>query len=87
MKAIPGSAVVTKKGVVISMYLEHGRSDPYLILSTDEEELLVIANTGKGVDLLDHLRDAVRVRGCVRSDEKGRKVIVVRDYEIIQRLG
>jgi len=56
-----------------------------IVLSTDQELDFVIERNAKGDELMDHLRESVRVKGFIREDEKGRRTIRITAYEIPER--
>lgn len=77
----PGEVVL--KGLVLPAELDQDFQVRSLLLSTSQEEEIPIARDEKSRELLDHLRDLVRVYGRMEQQRDGRRVLIVNDFEVV----
>jgi len=73
------------KGVVIPGDPDKRLNMVSVVLSTDQELDFTIERNPKGDELFNHLRELVRAKGFIREDGKGRRMIRITDYEILER--
>jgi hypothetical protein len=76
---------VLLKGVVIPGDTDVRLTMISIVLSTDQELDFMIERDAKGDELFDHLRELVRGKGFIREDEKGRRMIRITDYEVLEK--
>jgi hypothetical protein len=80
------SMEISLKGIIISAELDEDFNAVSIMISTDKEEEFLIASDDRGNDLFNHIRDTVRITGMIWQDSDGKKIIKVRDYEILDHL-
>ena len=77
-------SVVTIKGLPVpSDWDETGNIIKIAVSTFFEEEYLVEPNP-RGKELFPFLRQKVKISGRVRVDDHGRKVVRVKEYEVIE---
>ena len=76
---------VLLKGIVVPGDTNERLTMVSIVLSTDQELDFMIERDTKGDELFDHLRELVRGKGFIREDEKGRRMIRITDYEILEK--
>ena len=75
---------ITIRGLLVPIdWDEHGNIIKTAVSSYFEEEYLIEKNV-RGEALLPFLRQKVKVIGFVRMDDRGRKVVRVEEYEVIE---
>lgn len=73
---------VLLSGIVIPGEMDERSVPLSLVLSTNKELDLMIERDAKGDELMDHLRELIRVKGFIRVDHSGKLIIRITDYEI-----
>jgi len=75
---------ITIRGLLVPVdWDERGNITETAVSTYFEEEYLIERNT-RGEALLPFLRQKVKVIGLVGMDERGRKVVRVEEYELIE---
>ena len=83
-KNSPVEGSITIRGLLVPVdWDERGNITETAVSTYFEEEYLIEKNT-KGEALLPFLRQKVKVIGLVRMDGRGRKVIRVENYEVVE---
>ena len=83
-KKAPVVDSVTIRGLLVPVdWDEKGNIIKTAVSTYFEEEYLIEKNV-RGEALLPFLRQKVKVIGFVRMDERGRKVVRVEEYEVIE---
>ena len=75
------------KGIVVPGDTDKRLAMVSIVLSTDQELDFMIERDAKGDELFDHLRELVRGKGFIREDGKGRRMIRITDYEVLENIG
>lgn len=70
------------RGIVVVSDWEDDNSTGLAIQTQDEEEIL-ISESGMGEELFDYIREDIELRGSLRETESGMKEIVVSHYNVI----
>jgi hypothetical protein len=76
---------VLLKGIVIPGELDALFKMTSILLATDQELDFVIERNAKGDELFDHLRELVRVKGFIREDQPGKRMIRITDYKVLDQ--
>ena len=80
----PGAVSITIRGLLIPFDWDEKGNITEVAVSTYFEEEYLIEMNGRGEALLPFLRQKVKVIGLVRMDCRGRKVVRVEKYEVIE---
>jgi hypothetical protein len=81
-----GSGLTKVGGIVVPIAWDESGRVTAIAISTWDEDEYVVDLTGKGKELLSHIRDEVEVIGRTKAEEN-RKVIVVREIFLKQGSG
>jgi len=76
--------VTTIRGLILPVEWDDRGSIVAATISTDFEEEYLIDQNVRGEELIAYLRQKVKVAGFVREDELGKKVIAVKQYEVLE---
>jgi hypothetical protein len=76
-----GSNLTKVGGIVVPIAWDESGRVTAIAISTWDEDEYVVDFTGKGKELLSHIRDEVEVIGRTRA-EQSRKIIVVRELSL-----
>jgi len=71
-------------GTVYAIDRDENNNVTAVLIVTDEGEEIVIANSGKGMELLLLDEKTVKATGMVAKDEDGNKTITVNNYIILE---
>ena len=83
-KKAPVEDYISIRGLLVPVdWDEKGNITKTAVSTYFEEEYLIETNV-RGEELLPFLRQMVKVIGFVRMDERGRKVVRVEEYEVIE---
>jgi hypothetical protein len=74
---------VLLKGIIIPDEFDALFKMTSILLSTDQELDFMIERNAKGDELFDHLRELVRVKGFIREDQPGKRMIRITDYNVL----
>jgi len=80
----PAEGSITIEGLLIPVDWDEEGIATETAVSTYFEEEYFIEKNSRGQALLPFLREMVKVIGLVRIDDRGRKVLKVREYQIIE---
>jgi hypothetical protein len=76
---------VSMKGIIVPGELDALFKMTSILLSTDHELDFVIERDAMGDELFDHLRQSVTVKGFIREDQPGKRMIRITDYRIFNQ--
>ena len=80
----PVEESITIRGLLVPMDWDERGNITEIAVSTYFEEEYLIEKNVRGEALLPFLRQKVKVIGLVRTDERGRKVVKVEEYEVVE---
>jgi hypothetical protein len=80
----PAEGSITIRGLLVPVDWDERGNITETAVSTYFEEEYLIERNARGEALLPFLRQKVRVVGIVEMDERGRKVVRVEEYEVIE---
>ena len=83
-KKSPAEDFITIRGLVVPVDWDDKGNITETAVSTYLEEEYLIERNSKGEALLAFLRQKVKVIGLVKINDVGRKVVRVKEYEIIE---
>ena len=88
-RALKGSCMISEgvstiRGLIIPVDWDNRGNVISTIVSTHFEEEYLIDQNPRADELLAYVRQRVKVRGYVRQDENGRKIITVEGYEVLE---
>ena len=75
---------ITIKGLLVPFDWDEKGNITKTAVSTYFEEEYLIEKNARGEALLPFLRQRVKVVGFMRMDDRGRKVVRVEEYEVIE---
>ena len=75
---------ITIRGLLVPVDWDERGNITETAVSTYFEEEYLIERNARGEALLPFLRHKVKVAGVVRMDDRGRRVIRVKEYEVIE---
>lgn len=75
---------ITIRGLLVPIDWDEKGNITEIAVSTYFEEEYLIEKNARGEALLPFLRQKVKVIGFVKMDERGRKVVRVEEYEVIE---
>ena len=78
------TGLTTLRGLVLPVDWDERGNIRSLAVSTNSEEEYLIDENPLADELLAFTRLRVKVRGAVREDENGKKVITVEKYEVLE---
>lgn len=74
---------VSFKGIIVPDELDALFKMTSIILSTDQELDFVVERNAIGDELFDHVRESVKVKGFIREEKTGKRMIRITDYRIL----
>jgi len=83
-REFPAPEVV--KGIIIPAEVDEDFNAVSIMISTDQEEDILIADDAIGEELFEHMRETIKITGILRMTEEGDKIIAVTKYEILDNL-
>ena len=83
-KYSPAEGSITIRGLLVPADWDEKGNITEAAVSTYFEEEYVIEANARGEALLPFLRQKVKVIGLVEMDDRGRKVVRVEEYEVIE---
>lgn len=78
------TGLTTLRGLVLPVDWDERGNIKSLAVSTNSEEEYLVEENPLADELLAFTRLRVKVRGSVREDENGKKVITVEKYEVLE---
>ena len=78
------TGLTTLRGLVLPVDWDERGNIKSLAVSTNSEEEYLVDENPLADELLAFTRLRVKVRGSVREDENGKKVITVEKYEVLE---
>ena len=76
--------IATIRGILVPAdWDERGNIIATSVMTYFEEDYLIEQNP-RGEELLPYIRQKIKVRGVVRCQENGKKVVTVEDFEILE---
>ena len=78
------SGLTTLRGLVLPVDWDERGNITSIAVSTNSEEEYLIDENPFADELLAFTRLRVKVRGFVREDENGKKIITVEKYEVLE---
>jgi hypothetical protein len=75
---------ITIRGLLVPIDWDEKGNITEIAVSTYFEEEYLIEKNVRGEEMLPFLRQKVKVIGFVRMDERGRKIVRVEEYEVIE---
>ena len=78
------TGVTTLRGLVLPVDWDEKGNIRSLAVSTNSEEEYLVDENPLADELLAFTRLRVKVRGSVREDENGKKIITVEKYEVLE---
>jgi hypothetical protein len=79
---VEGSIII--RGLLVPVDWDEKGNITETAVSTYLEEEYLIERNARGEELLPFLRQRVKVIGLVRMDDRGRKVIRVEEYDVVE---
>ena len=80
----PEEGSITIRGLLVPVDWDERGNITETAVSTYFEEEYLIERNARGEAMLPFLRQKVKVVGLVSMDERGRKVVRVEEYEVIE---
>ncbi len=81
---IPVEDSITIRGLLVPIDWDEKGNITEIAVSTYFEEEYLIEKNARGEALLPFLRQKVKVIGLVRMNDRGRRVVRVEEYEVIE---
>ena len=78
------TGLTTLRGLILPVDWDERGTIRSIAVSTNSEEEYLIDENPLADELLAFTRLRVKVRGSVREDETGRKIITVEKYEVVE---
>ena len=78
------TGLTTLRGLILPVDWDERGNITSIAVSTNSEEEYVVDENPLADELLAFTRLRVKVRGSVRQDENGKKVITVEKYEVLE---
>lgn len=76
---------ISIKGIVSPANWDAGFNVTEIKISTDQERDFLIERDSVGETLFKYIQKLVKVSGVVRKDEKGNKILTIKNYEVIDK--
>jgi hypothetical protein len=83
-KKNPAEDPITIRGLLVPADWDDRGNITEMAVSTHFEEEYFIEQNARGEALLPFLRQKVKVIGCVKIDDRGRRIAIVDKYEILE---
>ena len=83
-EGIIATGLTTLRGLILPVDWDERGNIKSLAISTNSEEEYVVDENPLADELLAFTRLRVKVRGSVREDENGKKIITVEKYEVLE---